>query len=51
MNMEDQKIQKAIDLSHHLSDVSRARNVSPLKGLARFFGRPGLISLAGGRLT
>lgn len=39
---------KAIDLSHHLSDVSRARATSPLKGLARFFGRPGLISLAGG---
>ena len=44
-------MQKAIDLSHHLSDLSRARATSPLKGLARYFGRPGLISLAGGTLT
>lgn len=46
MNME--KRQKAIDLSHHLSEVSRARTTSPLKGLSKYFGRPGLISLAGG---
>ncbi len=43
-----EKQQKAIDLSHHLSDVALARQTSPLKGLARFFGRPGMISLAGG---
>ncbi|KAI0751113.1 PLP-dependent transferase [Daedaleopsis nitida] len=42
------KRQKAIDLSHHLSALSRARATSPLKGLARYFGRPDLISLAGG---
>ncbi|KZT05602.1 PLP-dependent transferase [Laetiporus sulphureus 93-53] len=40
--------QKAIDLSHHLSELSKARATSPLKGLARYYGRPGLISLAGG---
>ncbi|KAJ6515922.1 pyridoxal phosphate-dependent transferase [Mycena sanguinolenta] len=39
---------EAIDLSHHLSAVSRARQTSPLKGLQRYWGRPGLISLAGG---
>ncbi len=43
-----EKPSKAIDLSHHLSDVSRARGVSPLKGLARYLERPGMISLAGG---
>ncbi|KAI0329543.1 PLP-dependent transferase [Cubamyces sp. BRFM 1775] len=43
-----EKRQKAVDLSHHLSDVARARATSPLKGLARYFGRPGLITLAGG---
>ncbi|RDX53764.1 PLP-dependent transferase [Lentinus brumalis] len=43
-----QEKRKAIDLSHHLSDLSRARATSPLKGLARYFGRPDLISLAGG---
>ena len=48
--MASEKRQKAIDLSHHLSDLSRARQTSPLKGLAKYFGRPGLISLAGGKL-
>ncbi|KAI0650413.1 PLP-dependent transferase [Trametes meyenii] len=43
-----EKQQKAIDLSHHLSKVALARETSPLKGLARYFGRPGLITLAGG---
>lgn len=43
--------QKAVDLSHHLSDLSRARAVSPLKGLARYFERPDIISLAGGTYT
>ena len=43
-----EKQPKAIDLAHHLSDVSRARETSALKGLAKYFGRPGLISLAGG---
>ncbi|PCH40915.1 PLP-dependent transferase [Wolfiporia cocos MD-104 SS10] len=46
--MASEKQQKAIDLSHHLSDLSRARITSPLKGLAKYYGRPGLISLAGG---
>ncbi|KAJ7129722.1 PLP-dependent transferase [Mycena epipterygia] len=39
---------EAIDLSHHLSDLSRARHTSPLKGLQKYWGKPGLISLAGG---
>jgi hypothetical protein len=39
---------EAIDLSHHLSKVSRERRVSPLKGLQKYFGKPGIISLAGG---
>jgi len=39
---------KAIDLSHHLSELSKARPVSPLKGLARYLGKPGLVMLAGG---
>lgn len=46
--MAIEKREKAIDLSHHLSDLSRARQPSPLKGLAKYFGKEGLISLAGG---
>nr|GAT55950.1 predicted protein [Mycena chlorophos] len=38
----------AIDLSHHLSDVSRARETSPLKLFQKYFNKPGLIGLAGG---
>ena len=45
---EKNHLPKAIDLSHHLSDLSRARQKSPLKELAKYWGRPGLISLAGG---
>jgi hypothetical protein len=39
---------EAIDLSHHLSKESRERKLSPLKGLHEYFGKPGIISLAGG---
>lgn len=44
----NEKLPKAIDLSHHLSDLAKARKPSPLKSLAKYFGKPGLISLAGG---
>ncbi|KIP08349.1 hypothetical protein PHLGIDRAFT_18957 [Phlebiopsis gigantea 11061_1 CR5-6] len=46
--MASEKQNKAIDLSHHLSDLSRRRQVSPLKGLAKYMGNPNLIALAGG---
>ncbi|GAA5841313.1 hypothetical protein JCM11251_001622 [Rhodosporidiobolus azoricus] len=36
------------DLSHHISDVSRARLTSPLKGLYKYFNRPGMLMFAGG---
>lgn len=38
---------KAIDLSHHLSDLANARQVSPLKGLQKYF-KPDAIQFAGG---
>lgn len=47
--MVSEKQGKGINLSHHLSDLSRARPVSALKGLARYMGKPGLIALAGGQ--
>lgn len=46
--MLSEKRSKAIDLSHHLSDVSLARKVSPLKYLSKYQRVPGMISLAGG---
>jgi len=46
--MLSEKRGDAIDLSHHLSNVARARQTSPLKGLQKWMGKPGLISLAGG---
>ncbi|KZP00312.1 PLP-dependent transferase [Calocera viscosa TUFC12733] len=39
---------KEIDFSHHLSDLSNARKVSPLKGLMKYMAQPGMISMAGG---
>ncbi len=39
----------AIDLSHHLSTLARNRVQSPLKGLQRYYGKPGILSLAGGK--
>ncbi|KAG6817459.1 hypothetical protein H0H87_008627 [Tephrocybe sp. NHM501043] len=46
--MSLEKLPDAVDLLHHLSDVARARGISPLKGLQKYFGKPGIISLAGG---
>ncbi|KAF9059540.1 pyridoxal phosphate-dependent transferase [Rhodocollybia butyracea] len=39
---------KAIDLSHHLSELSRSRIPSPLKDILKYMNEPGMISLAGG---
>ncbi|KAM0789987.1 hypothetical protein ACM66B_005319 [Microbotryomycetes sp. NB124-2] len=38
----------AIDLSHHLSELSRARLASPLKGMYKYFNKPGMLMFAGG---
>jgi hypothetical protein len=39
----------AIDLSHHLSDLAKARAVSPLKGMFKYIEKnPDIISVAGG---
>ncbi|KAF9058171.1 pyridoxal phosphate-dependent transferase [Panaeolus papilionaceus] len=43
-----QQRSQPINLSHHLSEVAKKRPISPLKGLQRFWGKPGIISLAGG---
>ncbi|KAF9247270.1 pyridoxal phosphate-dependent transferase [Melanogaster broomeanus] len=45
--MGPEKRSKAVDLSHHLSELSKARELSPLKGLQKYFV-PGTLSLAGG---
>ncbi|KAG1753995.1 pyridoxal phosphate-dependent transferase [Suillus paluster] len=39
---------KSIDLSHHLSELSKARITSPLKGLQKYLSQPGILALAGG---
>ncbi|KAG9048757.1 hypothetical protein FS837_012120 [Tulasnella sp. UAMH 9824] len=36
------------DLSHHLSDLAKNRKPSPLKQLAKYMMKPGILSLAGG---
>ncbi|KAF8655284.1 hypothetical protein AX16_003183 [Volvariella volvacea WC 439] len=42
------KLREAVDLSHHLSDIARARRPSPLKELHKYFSKPGLINMVGG---
>ncbi|GAA6038133.1 hypothetical protein JCM8097_007563 [Rhodosporidiobolus ruineniae] len=39
---------EAIDLSHHLSELAKARLGSPLKGLYKYFQKPGMLMFAGG---
>ncbi|GAA6028362.1 hypothetical protein JCM8097_006994 [Rhodosporidiobolus ruineniae] len=38
----------AIDLSHHLNEVSKSRFASPLKDIMKYMMEPGMLSLAGG---
>ncbi|GAA5940792.1 hypothetical protein JCM1841_004720 [Sporobolomyces salmonicolor] len=42
------RLPEAIDLSHHLSLLARSRVQSPLKGMYKYFSRPGILMLAGG---
>ncbi|KAG8941538.1 hypothetical protein FRC03_004355, partial [Tulasnella sp. 419] len=44
----DGKARLVPDLSHHLSDLGKARRPSPLKVLARIIGEQDLLSLGGG---
>ena len=47
--MSTEKRPQAINLEHHLSDLAKARKVSPLKGLQKFILGKDTIVLAGGR--
>lgn len=40
---------KALDHSHHLSELAIRRGVSPLKGLFKYAAKPGMLVLAGGK--
>lgn len=42
------ELPKAIDLSHHLSELANNRLPSPLKAFYRYMSKPGMISLGGG---
>ncbi|GAA5871437.1 hypothetical protein JCM1840_002894 [Sporobolomyces johnsonii] len=46
--MSSDHLPEAIDLSHHLSLLARSRVQSPLKGMYKYFARPGILMLAGG---
>jgi hypothetical protein len=43
-----QELPKSVDLSHHLSDLAKARQPSPLKTLFKYLGQPNMLALAGG---
>ena len=40
-----------VDLSHHLSRSTRAREASSVKGFYKYFTIPGIAQLAGGMYT
>ena len=42
------ELPKAVDLSHHLSDVAKNRQPSSLKAFYKYWRKPGVIGLAGG---
>ncbi|KAH8824728.1 pyridoxal phosphate-dependent transferase [Flagelloscypha sp. PMI_526] len=46
--MAEKPLPDAIDLSHHISEISKRRGESPLKGLQRWMGQPDIIMMAGG---
>lgn len=46
--MSSDELPKVLDHSHHLSDLARGRESSPLKSLIKYMGKPGIISLGGG---
>jgi aromatic amino acid aminotransferase I len=46
---DEEKLPKSIDLSHHLSDLAKRRVDSPLKTFYKYYGRPGILPLAGGQ--
>ncbi len=48
--MSSEKLAKAVDLSHHVSDYARGYAPSPLKGLQKYYGKD-QIALAGGELS
>jgi aromatic amino acid aminotransferase I len=46
---DEEKLPKSIDLSHHFSDLAKRRLPSPLKTFYKYYGKPGLLALAGGQ--
>ena len=42
------ELPKAVDLSHHFSELAKNRHPSALKSFYRYWRKPGVIGLAGG---
>lgn len=42
------ELPKAVDLSHHLSEIANSRQPSALKAFYKYWRKPGVIGLAGG---
>jgi hypothetical protein len=43
-----EELPKAVDLSHHLSELAKNRQPSPLKSFYKYWRKPGVIGLGGG---
>lgn len=47
-NTETNRKSKAVDLRHHLSDLAKARKPAPIKEVFKYYGKPGVLAMAGG---
>ncbi|KAG8812930.1 hypothetical protein FRC17_001750 [Serendipita sp. 399] len=44
----DGELPLALDFSHHISELAKARKPFPIKTVFKYYGRPGLLAMAGG---
>ncbi|KAG8847837.1 hypothetical protein FRB91_011388 [Serendipita sp. 411] len=45
---DEAQLPLALDFSHHISELGKARRPFPIKSVFKYFGRPGLLAMAGG---
>ncbi|KAG8813589.1 hypothetical protein FRC18_002391 [Serendipita sp. 400] len=46
---DEAQLPLALDFSHHISELGKARRPFPIKSVFKYFGRPGLLAMAGGK--
>ena len=49
-NMANFKVSPPVDMTHHMSEVTKNRQASSIKAFYKYFAIPGIGNLAGGEL-